>query len=290
MRGLAELTMRGPKYAVVASVIFACIPVLFWLSAAIVSLTILRRGINEGLKVLAWAVLPGIAWAVMGQYSVLMGLLATASMACMLRTTVSWQKTLLLVLPLGGLMACVFSELTAAQINQLSVIVTDVITKFMKQSGKSPSDLGEMFGLMIHYGVIGILAWFTLLSCIFSLALARWWQACLYNPGGFQKEFHEIRLPVVTCSVLLAIIFAGAALSPIMVILVPLASLPLLVAGLSLIHGLMAQRKLNSLWLIIFYIVMLFVTQLVYPLVILIACLDALFDFRKYAEHKLPRD
>ena len=32
MRGLAELVMRGPKQAMILATVFACIPMLFWVS------------------------------------------------------------------------------------------------------------------------------------------------------------------------------------------------------------------------------------------------------------------
>ncbi|MDD7804354.1 MAG: hypothetical protein PUP46_02040 [Endozoicomonas sp. (ex Botrylloides leachii)] len=286
MRGLAELAMRGPKPAVVLSVIFACVPVIFWLSAAIVSLVILRRGIDHGLKVLAWAILPGIAWAATGQYSVLMGLLATVSMACVLRLTVSWEKTLLTLVPLGGLMALVFSQLATGQVDQLAAVVMKFITSFMKQTGKSPEELSTSLQPLVHYGVIGLMAWFNMLSCIIGLALARSWQSWLYNPGGFRQEFHAIRLPAISCFILLAITLVSFAVSPFMVALVPLASLPLFVAGLSLLHGLVSIGKHGSLWLIIFYVMVLFFTQIAYPAIILTACFDSLFDFRKRAQSK----
>ena len=287
MRGLAELAMRGPKQAVVMSVLFACVPVLFWLSAAIVSLVILRRGVDQGLKVLMWALLPGIAWAATGQYSVVMGLVATTSLALVLRVTVSWQKTLLAILPIGGLMAFVLSQLAPGQVEQLAGMVMEFLTSFLKQAGKTPADLGTSLEPLVHYGVIGMLTWFNLVSCILGLILARSWQSWLYNPGGFREEFHSIRLSAVASIVLLALTLAGSALSPFMVVLVPIASLPLFVAGMSLVHGLVELRKLGSLWLIVFYVMVVLFTQLAYPVIVLTASLDGLFDFRKRVERKV---
>ncbi|WP_263081147.1 hypothetical protein [Endozoicomonas sp. Mp262] len=280
MRGLAELAMRGPKQAVILSALFACIPMLFWISAAIVSLVLLRRGFDQGFKVLMWALLPGIAWAAMGQYSVVMGLLATVSLASVLRVTVSWQKTLLALLPVGGAMAFVLSQLAPAQVSQLSAMVMEFLGTFLKQAGKTPADLGEILKPLIHYGVIGMLTWFNLVSCILGLILARSWQSSLYNPGGFREEFQRIRLPVLSSMLLLALTVAGSALSPVMVVLVPIASLPLFIAGVSLVHGLVALRKRGIQWLAVFYVMVVLFTQLAYPVIVLTACLDSLFDFR----------
>ncbi len=287
MRGLAELAMRGPKQAMILATLFACIPMLFWLSAAIVSLVMLRRGIDQGLKVLMWALLPGIAWAATGQYSVVMGLLATTSLAAILRSTVSWQKTLLALLPVGGLMAFTLMQLAPNQVAQLTAMVTEFLTSFLKQAGKTPADLGGNLQPLIHYGVIGMLVWFNQVSCLLGLILARSWQSFLYNPGGFREEFHQIRLPMLSSVVLLAMTLAGSALSPVMVVLVPIASLPLFVAGISLVHGLVGLRKLGHLWIAMFYVMVVLFTQLAYPVIVLTACLDSLFDFRGRVANKI---
>ena len=290
MRGLAELAMRGPKQAILLSVLFASIPVMFWLSAAIISLVILRRGVDQGLKVLMWALLPGIAWAATGQYSVLMGLASTGLLAITLRATVSWQKTLLALLPIGGLMAFVLSLVAPGQVDQLAGMVMEFLTSVLKQAGKTPADLGENLTSLVHFGVVGMLTWFNLVSCVLGLVLARSWQSLLYNPGGFQEEFHNIRFTAPLSMALLALTLAGSKLSPFMVVLIPVASLPLFVAGLSMVHGLVGLRKMGSLPLILFYAVVILITQLAYPIIVLTACLDSLFDFRKRVEQKVRQD
>ncbi|MDP0589384.1 MAG: hypothetical protein QS748_09430 [Candidatus Endonucleobacter bathymodioli] len=281
MRGLAELVMRGSKQAVIMSVFFACIPILLWLSASIVALVILRHGAGQGIKVLMWALLPGVAWAAMGQYSVVMGLLAVAVLALVLRATCSWQKTLLVILPIGGLMALVLAQFAPEQLAQLTNMVMEFLASFLKQADKALDDLGESLELRVQYGVIGMLTWFNLLSSIVGVIVARVWQSWLYNPGGFRKEFQNIRLSAPIAVILLILIFAGSALLPFLLVLAPLASLPLFVAGISLVHGLVELKNMGALWLIVFYIAVVFFAQLAYPVIALAACLDSLFDFRK---------
>ncbi len=286
MRGLAELAMRSPKHSVFLAMIFASIPMLFWLSAAIVSLVILRRGISQGLVVLMWALLPGIAWAAMGQFTVVTGLIVTVGLASVLRQTLSWQKTLLALLPMGGLLALILAQLVPQQISELSETVMLFIAELNKQSGQTTVDLGESLKPLVTYGVMGIITWFNLVSCLMGLVLARFWQAQLYNPGGFREEFHGIRLSLTISMLLLALTLAGSMLSPVMVVLVPVASLPLFIAGLALVHGLVGIRKLGSIWLVAMYTMLMLVAQLAYPVIILTACLDSLFDFRTRVANK----
>ena len=286
MRGLVELAMRGPRQAMILATIFACIPMLFWVSAAIISLVILRRGTSEGLKILAWAVLPGIAWAAMGQFSTIIGLTATVALALVLRQTVSWQKTLLALIPTGALIALVMAQLAPQQITLISDLVMAFIHDYVQQAGDNTDDLVGIRPL-VEYGVIGIIAWFNLVSCLLGLILARTWQSQLYNPGGFREEFHQIRLPLAVAMGLLAFTLVGATLAPFLLVMVPVATLPLLVAGLAMIHGLVGMKQLGSFWLIGFYILLIFVTQLAYPVIVLTACLDSLFDFRARAANRL---
>lgn len=287
MRGLAELAMRGPKQAMILAIVFACIPMLFWVSAAIISLVVLRRGTAEGLKLLAWAVLPGIAWAAMGQFSTIIGLTTTVTLALILRQTVSWQKTLLALLPAGALIALVLAQLAPQQITLISELVMTFIRDYVQQAGQSTDDLVAGLRPLVEYGVIGVVAWFNLVSCILGLVLARSWQSYLYNPGGFREEFHRIRLPMTVAMGLLAFTLVGATIAPFLLVVVPAATLPLLVAGLAMIHGLVGMRQLGSFWLVGFYILLIFVTQLAYPVIVLTACLDSLFDFRARAANRL---
>ncbi|AMO54766.1 hypothetical protein GZ77_23780 [Endozoicomonas montiporae] len=291
MRGLANYAMRGPKQALFMAVLFASIPMLFWLSSAIIALVILRRGIDHGLKVLMWALLPAIGWAAAGQFNVLTGLLATTLLACTLRQTVSWPKTLLALVPVGGAIALSLFQLAPQQIALLSEAVMSLLVKILPEQGaKSTVDIGTQLKPLVEYGVIGMLAWFTLVSGVLSLVLARAWQSVLYNPGGFGNEFRRVILPPVASIVLLALTLGGSALSPVLTALIPIASLPLFIAGIALVHGLVNLKQLGSFWLVGMYMLLILVTQLAYPVIVLTACFDSVFDFRRRAANRIAQN
>ena len=67
MRALAEYIMRGRMQATLVVVGSAAMPLLFWLSAAAGSLVLLRRGASDAMGILAWAMLPAIAWWYFGE-------------------------------------------------------------------------------------------------------------------------------------------------------------------------------------------------------------------------------
>ena len=50
------------------------------------------------------------------------------------------------------------------------------------------------------------------------LFLARWCQAALYNPGGFRKEFHQIRLSQTAGAILLLALIISYAIDDLLVV------------------------------------------------------------------------
>jgi hypothetical protein len=110
------------------------------------------------------------------------------------------------------------------------------------------------------------------------LMVSRWMQAALFNPGGFQKEFHQLRIEQKV-----ALLLVGLMMLANFEILIPASwmlylILPLLFSGLALIHAVVAAKKLSSMWLAALYA--LIMLPLIANLVVLIALLDSWYDFR----------
>ncbi len=101
MRRLAEFIMRGRVQAIVVMVFAAVVPMMFWLSAAAASLVLLRRGLNNSLSLIIWAVLPALMWAYLDDPRPLLGVLGALGLAQVLRVTSSWSKVLLASILIG---------------------------------------------------------------------------------------------------------------------------------------------------------------------------------------------
>jgi len=83
----------------------------------------------------------------------------------------------------------------------------------------------------------------------------------LFNPGGLKSEFHEFRLsaPVALLAVLVVLAVGDyVGLNPTLLLLV--LGLPLFMAGIALVHGVVAKRELAGGWLIGFYIALIILT------------------------------
>jgi len=61
---------------------------------------------------------------------------------------------------------------------------------------------------------------------------------------------------------------------------VPMLVLPLVIAGISVVHGSIEIKKLGGNWLVLFYVSLVLVSSLTLLLLIVLAALDSVFDIR----------
>lgn len=294
MRGLASLVMRGPLVA--ALVAAACgilallLPPLVIPSGAAVALVTLRRGPVQGLWVTLLAAVGGglLAWLAVGAplLAVTLGLmlwLPLLLLAVVLRRSISLALTLQIAGLLGLLAVLAFYLVLGDPAVWWRQIVSEMMAN-LDAAGVFPQPavrdrLGEIFNAWAPLAP-GQLVFSTLLTLLLALLLARWWQAALYNPGGFRQEFHALRLgrmPATAMAVLLGLSLISIHPLPINLCLA-LAAIYLL-QGLALVHGLVARAGLGRVWLVVFYVGLILVLAL-WQLLLILAVLDAWIDFR----------
>jgi hypothetical protein len=287
MRALAEFIMRGRMQAILVVVVSAALPLLFWLSAAAGCLVLLRRGLSDALGILAWALLPAIGWWYFGEPRTLLVLLGALGLALLLRASLSWDRVLLCSVALGlvyGLvLGAVFREPIAAMAGELQKLLPQMLDGVHQQMSV---DERARLDSLIAPVLTGLIAALLQIVSLLSLMLGRYWQALLYNPGGFGREFRALRLPPAPAMLLLVGMLLGPNLGPQLAMLTPLCSVPLVFAGIALLHGLVAQKRLAKFWLVGLYITLLLFMQLTYPLLVVLAIVDSLFDFRGRFERK----
>ena len=271
MRALAEFIMRGRVRAVLTTMVG--LPLI---SPAALALVSLRRGSNDGLMVFMWALLPVVIVGGSGMESLmttgisvtqLAGVLAGA---LVLRSTRSWAATLvatLVVMAAGILLTSHFNGGLQAD-----------MLEGMEALGVAPQDQLEQ--MMSSEAIVsGALTFWASLFAVTSLVIARWWQALLYNPGGFGQEFHQLRMPLPLAGAGM-LLWVYCLVNPDYAFWGGVAAFPLAVAGIALIHWLVASRKWGRGPLVALY-VMLFIATL--PLVGFLcglALIDSWIDIR----------
>lgn len=273
---LARWIMRGTPQAVAAAALTALVPWLFWFSAAVAGLVTLRRGMTTAAPVLIAAALPAGWWWVQGDAVPLASILLVTLMATVLRSRMRWSEALIvgsvvcmamvqlgIFLPAGG------TESLLAELRQSSSEVARMLDQLSAQGVDT-----EMMAALVIGGATGLVV---LLAGIACLALARSWQAGLYNPGGFREEFHALKLSRKQLLLLIGLMVLGIVLA------VPAASLlawvPLLVAGVALVHGFIGLKGMSGFWLVGFYALLL-TTWPTILIVLLLALVDTFADFR----------
>lgn len=282
MRALAEFIMRGRMQATLVVAGCAALPLLYWLGAAAGCLVLLRRGMRDALSVLALGLLPALIWWLYSDDPrALLVLLGSASLALVLRASESWVRALLVSVAMGVVFSVVLGTAFGPQIEMLAQALIKVMPSLLGQVYQQMSvDEQARFAALIAPILTGLIAALLQIVSVLSLIVGRYWQALLYNPGGFGREFRAVRIPLGPAMLLLAGMVVTPNFGVQMSMLVPLCSVPLVFAGLALIHGLVAQKRLARFWLVGLYVTLLLFMQLIYPLLVVLAIVDSLIDFR----------
>jgi hypothetical protein len=131
----------------------------------------------------------------------------------------------------------------------------------------------------------GLVAMFFGMNLMLTVLLARWWQALLYNPGGFIKEFCALRLPrnlsflaiLLAAVVLTGIIDSkGHVLTDLFIIMVML----YLFQGLAAMHAMAAGRGRSQLWVLPIYIGLFILPPHVIVGLAMVGITDSLINLR----------
>ncbi len=271
--------MRGPRQAAFVATLCTAIPMLFWMGAAVVGLVTLRLGLEKGLAVLVWAIIPALGWWWgLQDPGAMIVLLSTLVMAMVLRVTVSWSKTLAAGALIGILLGVLAPLMMSGLIDTL-MQVADEIFRELAKNAQTEYDQATQDSFRVLM-IASFAASFYGMS-IGALFLARSWQSRLYNPGGWKQEFHQLRLSPVTIAAwfVLAALAGQVGIQPVLVLLIGFVAV--LTCGLALVHGIIAKKNLGGQWLFGFYflVVMLFPTVLMF--LTCLALLDSVVDIRK---------
>ncbi len=271
MRGLAEYAMHGRRQAIIVVVITGLFPVIYCLSAAVVGLVNLRKSATEGLIILLWSLLPaGLLW-IAGDNTPIVLMLSTAILAQALKYFESWSKVIMLGTVLG-----ILTQLSlvwqVAFVEQWVSIVEEAIAIQKSQGIVVEYTANELVRLLLSF--YGAYNFITVISC---LILARWWQAVLYNPGGFKAEFHQLKLEPGFAVLLAGFIIAALTGIPPLDTWLVIMCVPPLLSGLALLHYLAAYKKLGLSGIVVAYLLAMFMS----PMVILLGLIDSILNIRK---------
>ncbi len=289
---LAKFILKGPSQAALVAAAMAilglAIPPAAWLSAAAIVLVTLVNGPKSGLMTTALSSLgAGIfAYLIFGSPQValvfvLLAWLPAWIIASILRQTVSLAYSLQ-VLTVISLLAVVLIYQLAPNIGEHWREPLDIMVAQLAEQSEdfNLAELKRTEDWIITF-LPGLFVSSVMFGTMLSLFLARWWQAALYNPGGFGKEFQSMNLGKFSALCAMAILLIAMAVGNVFsVALVTVVSVLYSVQALSLLHAVIKIRQVNTAWLFAIYLAMFFIPQ-VLLLLILLSFADPWLDIRR---------
>lgn len=276
MRAL-EFVMRGRVCAIILMLLG--IPLL---SPAILALISLRRGPGEGLLMLAWALLPIITAGTAGYISPLMlGLAATHLTAVWcgalaLRHSGAWRKALVALTLVAAVGILLTSQLGGGVMSSLLEVATT--------SGGPAAQLQQVF--TSEQQVTGYLALISAITATLALLLGRWWQALLYNPGGLRPELHRLQMPLSVAAMGMLVWVYGLLVNEHYVFWGAVTAFPTIIAGIALIHWLVAGRNWGKGPLIALYVALVILALPIAGFLCGLALIDSCIDIRARLANK----
>ncbi|TXL14467.1 hypothetical protein BMR05_07265 [Methylococcaceae bacterium HT4] len=268
-------------------------PPISIVSSATVALVTLRRGGYEGLLVLLSATLAAalLGFVVLSDFQFALGY-----------ALILWLPVWLLsiVLREGRHLSLAFE--IASIIGALAVIgfylmvqdpalywqaVLNIMIQPMLQVSEVPVEQIEQIEqtvVMMSRYMTGILATGFDESQLLGLLLARWWQAKLYNPGGFSAEYLSLRMSlrftIVTLITFLVALLSSGIFSEVAWNIGIILFMLYAFIGTAIAHALLANTKAKRFLLPIFYISIFIVPHIVIPVAI-IGISDTWLNLRK---------
>jgi len=297
MRAFAAYVMRGRLQALLTAAGCALISLILlpftYFSGAVIGLSTLRYGAREGLLVVAGAgiVLTAVLMIVMGSHMfglayILMFWLPMWLMALILRRTVSLAMVLVAAGLLGMLAVASVHFAIGDTLAWWGSIMEDNIKPLLKDAGIGvESQEGRRAYEMLGRIMTGTIAAVMLLNIMISLLIARWWQAMLYNPGGFRQEFHRLRLgkTAAIAAILVSVLAAAGSgkVAALAMDLMPLLTALYLIPGFALVHGVVAAGKGHVMWLVLLYGLFVIAMPQMIVLLAVTAFTDSWVDYRQ---------
>lgn len=276
---LAKWVMSGPIPALALAAILAIVPGFGWASGAVVALVALRKNATDAMAPLigGLAVAMLVNWTA-GDFSQAGLVIAAMAGALVLANSRSLAWALLASSAVSALFMVLVLNLAPGKIDQMVQIYQPMFDAWLDELKKNDTE-GVFNAINVRSVVIEATAMVVVISSSAALLVARWLQAKLYNPGGFKQEFHNLRLLPVMSALLVLVLFVSQQYQEARVLLPP-AIVPLLLAGLALVHGFAGRKPNNGPLLVFFYIGLVFSAGLGVMLLIAAAIMDSFADFR----------
>ncbi|MCK5881100.1 MAG: DUF2232 domain-containing protein [Sinobacterium sp.] len=290
MLPLAQWLLKGQGQALAFVTVCFGAGYIFWpiniIAAAGLSLITLRQGAQQSATIAALALIPTaiIGYQLGGIYMPLLLGLSTLITSETLKQTNSWSFSLLALtgsaFAASAAMLVFFNTALLEQVSIMQEFLAHV-SEQMDSQNEAQLEMMQLINESLNARFIaGIWGSMLVIMVFFGLALARSWQAQLFNPGGFQQEFHQLRLGKADTLIYIVTGLGLLAIDTSLMTWAWMSFFPLTISAVALCHWGAKQRGLGQHWYIIFYM-MLIISDFVRLFLVVIALLDTSVNFRQ---------
>lgn len=277
MKVLAQFAMRGRSQAALVAATGAVLSVLPLIgvftglaSAAVVALATLRHGAREGALLTVLAGLGGgaLAWLALGSPLPALGFwLAFWLPVWLLAVVLGWSRSLSLTVQVAASVAllalAIFHVVAGGSAGLWQEMLEPFRQTLIDAKVIDESSIPQLMAQIANW-MPSLLTVTVYLMVLMSLLIGRWWQALLYNPGGFGTEFRALRVhPVMGLLTIVLHLFVILSGLPWATGLLAIVATLLVLQGLAVIHSVSVARNARPAWLAAFY--MLFVIAFPLP-------------------------
>jgi len=239
-------------------------------SSASVALVTLRRGAIEGLIVLACSTAAAgiFGFFLLGNYQFVllygMVLWVPVWLISIVLREGRYLSLAVEIAVLIGVMGVVGFYLYDAE----SATMWKNIPSQMVPPNAPVEDVQHTVDVLSHY-MTGIVAAAAVFGLLFGLFLGRWWQALLYNPGGFRQEFLSLnthpRLAIGSILVIVVASLSSGVISEVSWNIAILLFVLYTFIGTAVLHTLFASMKMGRFIVPMFYVTLFLIPHAMLP-------------------------
>ena len=284
MRALGNYILRSPLHAIGVVSLMAVFS--FYLSSILVAMLVMRKGGVFGLQVIAGSLVLSTLAMLLVLNIPLQDLVVIALRAwlpvwcCAMALRYSESQSVMIML--AGVFAAMFIIVLYSLVedvpgwwqNRFNELMGALVEQNPTQEAMDAFEQLQAGMQSVAWMINPFIVSFLLISLVTTLLAGRWWQALLFNPGAFKKEFYALRLP----RPLLYLLLPGA----LYLLLLPggdtgmvrdllwLIIILYMFQGISRVHQLVSRRNLSLAWLVTMYVLLVI---LIPYMIVLVACL-----------------
>ena len=162
-------------------------------------------------------------------------------------------------------------------------VLVQMVQPILEVNPDVPIDDVKKSILMFSHFMTGAIAAGVVYGLLFSLFLARWWQAVLFNPGGFREEYLSLSVSrkVATLSLVVGAIASlmTGTVSEVCWNIVILFAVLYTFVGAAILHATFSEMKIKRFMVPFMYVTLVLVPHMLL-IVISVGLVDAWLDLR----------